>query len=176
MFKLSEGRRGKRRKLRFSFGRRSMDILDFIRPRKSFDVARSGWRPTAQSVNESRARWAMHSDNNLLNERFSLLRALAIVFLEGKAEGTSRCYLRLLWAMRIFFFPSELRRFRYLPLNSHLDDHARSDPLYFLVHKYYISKHFTLRQRLRSALDHHEFELRNFTESIIDKFIHRTGY
>lgn len=137
--------------------------LDFIRRRKSFDVARSGWRPTAQSVNESRARWAMHSDNNLLNERFSLLRALAIVFLEGKAEGTSRCYLRLLWAMRIFFFPSELRRFRYLPLNSNLDDHARSDPLYFLVHKYYISKHFTLRQRLRSALDHHEFELRNFT-------------
>jgi uncharacterized protein VirK/YbjX len=37
------------------------------------------------------------------------------------------------------------------------------DPLYFLKHKYYLSKHFTLRQRVQSAMLHHEHEMQNYS-------------
>ena len=39
----------------------------------------------------------------------------------------------------------------------------KHDPLYFLVHDYYISKRFTLRQRVRCAINHHEHELECYT-------------
>ena len=42
--------------------------------------------------------------------------------------------------------------------NKLLNPSIPHDPLYFLVHTYYLSKRFTLRQRLRCAMDHHEYE------------------
>jgi uncharacterized protein VirK/YbjX len=38
----------------------------------------------------------------------------------------------------------------------------RRDPLYFLAHHYYMSRKFTLRQRVDVAMIHHQFELRAY--------------
>jgi uncharacterized protein VirK/YbjX len=38
----------------------------------------------------------------------------------------------------------------------------RHDPLYFLAHTYYISRRFTLRQRVEVAMSHHEYELQAY--------------
>ena len=38
----------------------------------------------------------------------------------------------------------------------------RHDPLYFLAHNYYMSKKFTLRQRVQTAMNHHGYELENY--------------
>ena len=49
----------------------------------------------------------------------------------------------------------EILKKLYNPTRTH-------DPLYFLVHNYYISRHFTLWQRVQSAVTHHQFELNNY--------------
>jgi uncharacterized protein VirK/YbjX len=39
---------------------------------------------------------------------------------------------------------------------------GRHNPLYFLANRYYISKKFTLRQRVDVAMGHHKYELRTY--------------
>jgi uncharacterized protein VirK/YbjX len=39
----------------------------------------------------------------------------------------------------------------------------KQDPFYFLAHNYYLSKRFTLRQRVDVAMRHHEYELQTYT-------------
>ena len=38
----------------------------------------------------------------------------------------------------------------------------KHDQLYFLSHKYYVSRQLTLRKRVQSAMEHHKYELTNF--------------
>jgi uncharacterized protein VirK/YbjX len=94
----------------------------------------------------------------------SMLKAIAIVYREELLEGTAcSSILRFLAALRIFLFPCTMCKFHFMELISKLyDPRLKHDPLYFVVHKYYISKQFTLRQRVQAAMDHHEYELKNY--------------
>jgi uncharacterized protein VirK/YbjX len=95
----------------------------------------------------------------------SILKALSIVCHE---EGAGRktgygAFLRVLAALRILLFPKSMLEFHSMELTSKLRNPARKhDPLYFMIHNYHISKRFSLRQRVRVAMDHHQYELHNF--------------
>ena len=93
-----------------------------------------------------------------------MLKALTIVYQEGLAAGTHySSILRLLAALRILLFPHGVLQFHSMEILKKLYNPMRThDPLYFLVHNYYISRHFTLSQRVQSAITHHKFELKNY--------------
>src|SRR5271165_5122333 len=105
-----------------------------------------------------------------------MLKTLTIVYREGLAEGTYYFpMLRFLAALRIMFFPNTLVRFNSMKLMSKLYNPTRKhDPLYFLVHDYYISRRFTLRQRVRCAINHHEHELESYTDEYARQ-VYRSG-
>ena len=94
-----------------------------------------------------------------------MLKTLTIVYREGLEEGTYFYpVLRLLAALRIMFFPNTIIRLNSMKVMAKLYNPTRKrDPLYFLVHNYYMSKRFTLRQRVRCAIIHHEYELESYT-------------
>ena len=46
------------------------------------------------------------------------------------------------------------------------------DPFYFLQHKYYLSKRLTVRQRIESAITHHSYEAKRFSE-VYEREIYR---
>ena len=71
--------------------------------------------------------------------------------------------LRLLAASRILFFPRLLLRYLKINIWRKLKCGTREhDPMYFLVHKYYLSKRLTVKERIQSAIEHHAYELKNF--------------
>jgi uncharacterized protein VirK/YbjX len=94
----------------------------------------------------------------------SMLRALSIVCHEEVRERTTySAFFRVLAALRIVLFPNMMFKFHSMELTLKLYNPVRKhDPLYFLSHNYYISKHFSLRQRVQAATDHHRYELLNF--------------
>jgi uncharacterized protein VirK/YbjX len=94
-----------------------------------------------------------------------MLQAFTIVYREELAAGTRvSSVLRLLAALRIIFFPRTARQLESMQLLAKLYNPKRKhDPLYFLAHKYYIAKHFTLRQRVQIAMNHHKYELEAFS-------------
>jgi uncharacterized protein VirK/YbjX len=94
-----------------------------------------------------------------------VLKALIAVYREGLAEGAFYYpMLRCLAALRIMFFPNAIIQFNSLELLDKLRHPTRKhDPLYFLVHDYYISKKFTLRQRVQVAMIHHKHELEAYS-------------
>jgi uncharacterized protein VirK/YbjX len=94
-----------------------------------------------------------------------MLKALTTVYREGLAEGTYySSILRFLAALRIMFFPITITRFHSMKIMTKMYNPERKhDPLYFLVHHYYLSKKFTLRQRVQTAMNHHEYELANYS-------------
>ncbi len=89
-----------------------------------------------------------------------MLKTLTIVYREGLEEGTYFYpVLRLLAALRIMFFPNTIIRLNSMKVMAKLYNPTRKrDPLYFLIHNYYMSKRFTLR-----AINHHEYELESYT-------------
>jgi uncharacterized protein VirK/YbjX len=93
-----------------------------------------------------------------------VLKALTVVYREGLAEGThSSPILRFLAALRIMFFPNTIVQFRSMEIMFKMYNPVRRhDPLYFLAHNYYMSKKFTLRQRVQTAMSHHGYELDNY--------------
>jgi len=106
-----------------------------------------------------------------------VLKALTVVYREGLAEGTydSRI-LRFLAALRIMLFPSTIIQFHSMKLMMKLNNPARKyDPLYFLVHHYYVSKQFTLRHRVQVAMSHHEYELENYSDEYARKVYRSDG-
>src|SRR5271154_702457 len=107
-----------------------------------------------------------------------MLKELTIVYQEGQAERTPYTpLLRLLAGSRIMLFPNTIFQFRAMELTSKLYNPTRNhDPLYFLVHNYYISKKFTLRERVRSAMNHHRYELNNYNCEYASKCIDRMEY
>jgi uncharacterized protein VirK/YbjX len=63
-----------------------------------------------------------------------------------------------------------------MKLLSKLDSPMRTvDPLYFLAHKYYISKYLTLSQRVKIAMDHHEYERECYSPEYAAKVYHSDG-
>jgi uncharacterized protein VirK/YbjX len=94
----------------------------------------------------------------------SMFNALVIVYREEFVDGNIySSIIRFLAALRIMLFPNTMRKFHSMELISKL--HSRNqkhDPLYFLTHKYYISKQFTLQQRVQAAMDHHKYEFENY--------------
>jgi hypothetical protein len=101
----------------------------------------------------------------------SLSVALATVYREEPADGTAYyATLRLLAASRILLFPSAMVKFNSLAILAKLyNAKNKHDPLYFLNHKYYLSKKFTLRQRVQAAMDHRNHE----SKEPLAKFIER---
>jgi hypothetical protein len=92
-----------------------------------------------------------------------VLKALTIVYREELAQTQATFYsgiFRCLAAARILLFPKAIVQFKSMKLMGKLNHPARKhDPLYFLVHHYYISRQFTLRQRVGVAMQHHKYEL-----------------
>ena len=107
----------------------------------------------------------------------SMLKALSIVYHEEIAEGTAySTFFRFLAALRIVLFPNTMFKFHSMELTSKLDNSIRTcDPLYFLVHKYHISKHFSLRQRVQAAMDHHKYEIQNYNSEYARQVYHSDG-
>jgi uncharacterized protein VirK/YbjX len=94
-----------------------------------------------------------------------MLRAFTIVYREELAVGTRlSSLLRSLAALRIIFFPKMVSQLESMQILTKLYNPKRKhDPLYFLAHKYYVSKRLTLRQRVQTALNHHKYELEAFS-------------
>jgi uncharacterized protein VirK/YbjX len=49
------------------------------------------------------------------------------------------------------------------------------DPMYFLVHKYYLSKRLTVKERIQTAIEHHAYELKNFNRMYESDVYRGTG-
>ena len=92
-----------------------------------------------------------------------ILKALTIVYREERAQTEGTFYSairRCLAAARILLFPNTIAQFNSMNLMGKLNHPTRKlDPLYFLAYRYYISKQFTLGQRVQVAMDHHKYEL-----------------
>jgi uncharacterized protein VirK/YbjX len=99
-------------------------------------------------------------------DNIHVLEALAIVYHEELAQPRRTFYypiLRSLAAARIIFFPNAIAQFCSMKLIGKLRHPTRKhDPLYFLAHNYYISRKFTLRQRVEVAINHHKYELHEY--------------
>jgi len=93
-----------------------------------------------------------------------MLRELTIVYREGRRElNNFYMAVRLVAALRFLLFPNTLFQFYSMQITKKLCNPTTHDPLYFLVHTYYLSKRFTLRQRLQSAMNHHEYEFKQYS-------------
>ena len=92
-----------------------------------------------------------------------MLKVLTIIYREELALAQATFYspiFRCLAAARILLFPKTIAQFKSMKLMGKLKHPTRKhDPLYFLVHHYYISRQFTLRQRVDVAMEHHKYEL-----------------
>jgi uncharacterized protein VirK/YbjX len=92
-----------------------------------------------------------------------VLKILTTIYSEELAQPQATFYfaiLRCLAAARILFFPKAIAQFKTMELMKKLNHPTRKqDPLYFLVHHHYISRQFTLRQRVDVAMEHHKYEL-----------------
>jgi len=106
-----------------------------------------------------------------------MLKALTIVYQEGLAAGTHySTMLRLLAALRILLFPHGVLQFHSMEILKKLYNPARThDHLYFLAHNYYISRRFTLWQRVQSAITHHQFELKNYNSEYARQVYRSSG-
>jgi uncharacterized protein VirK/YbjX len=87
---------------------------------------------------------------------------LTIVYREERARTERPFYsaiVRLFAAARILLFPDTIAQISSMKLMRKMNHPTRNhDPLYFLVYRYYVSKKFTLNQRVQVAMDHHQFE------------------
>lgn len=70
---------------------------------------------------------------------------------------------RLMAASRILWFPSKLRRLSSLNfMKPYFSAEKKRDTFFFLAHDYYLSKAFTLAQRIDCAVAHYGFEGKNY--------------
>ena len=86
-------------------------------------------------------------------------------------------FFRVLAALRIVLFPNAMFKFHSMELTLKLYSPLRQqhDPLYFLTHKYYISKLISLRQRVQVAMDHHKYEFQNYDNEYVRQVYHSDG-
>jgi uncharacterized protein VirK/YbjX len=108
----------------------------------------------------------------------AILDSLITVYREECDQASATLWspaLRCLAAARILLFPKTVAQFNSMKLNHKLSHPARRhDPLYFLAHNYYISRRFTLRQRVGVAMCHHEYELQAYNSNYARQ-IYRSG-
>jgi uncharacterized protein VirK/YbjX len=79
-------------------------------------------------------------------------------------KGPLSALLRLILICRIFIFPRLLQKYLRLGIWRKLACKTRKhDPFYFLQHKFYLSRRFTVKQRIESAITHHEYESRRYS-------------
>jgi uncharacterized protein VirK/YbjX len=100
-----------------------------------------------------------------------ILTALKIVYREelGRPQGTVySAIIRLINGARILLFPRAVDQINSMNVIGKLKHPTRNhDPLYFLVYRHYISKRFTISQRVQVALDHHKYESRFYNSEYI---------
>jgi uncharacterized protein VirK/YbjX len=71
--------------------------------------------------------------------------------------------IRLLAACRVFLFPSQLKRLWSLHFMQPYFSHAtHRDTFFFLTHHYYLSRYFSLAQRVDCAISHYTYEGQNY--------------
>ena len=103
---------------------------------------------------------------SMLEKIIPVLKALATTYREEAAQPQGTFYspiVRCLAGARILCLPSIIVQCNSMKLIQKLRHPTRRhDPLYFLVHNYYVSRRFTLRQRVDVAMNHHKYELRAF--------------
>jgi uncharacterized protein VirK/YbjX len=91
-----------------------------------------------------------------------ILKALQVSYREelARSDGTVFSAIkRAINGVRILFFPRTIAQFKSMNLMEKLKHPTRDhDPLYFVVYRYYISKQFTISQRMQTAIDHHQYE------------------
>jgi uncharacterized protein VirK/YbjX len=108
-----------------------------------------------------------------------MLDALAIVYREelARPEGTIYSAIRrTMTGARILLFPRIVEQYKSMNLLKKLKHEIRShDPLYFIVYRHYISKKFTVSQRLQVAIDHHRYESIVFNREYLRKIYTSDG-
>ena len=113
-----------------------------------------------------------HAVGDLLRERWPYITMKS--FEANKPQAFFP--LRLLAASRILFFPRLLLRYLKINIWRKLKCETRKhDPMYFLVHKYYLSKRLTVKERIQSAIDHHAYELEDFNRMYESDVYRRIG-
>jgi uncharacterized protein VirK/YbjX len=71
--------------------------------------------------------------------------------------------MRLLAACRILYYPSKLKRLWSLNfMSAYFAGQPKRDSFFFLTHNHYLSRYFTLAQRVDCAISHSSFESRNY--------------
>jgi hypothetical protein len=78
--------------------------------------------------------------------------------------------IRCLAAARILFIPNAIVQFNSINLLKKLNHPTRNcDPLYFIVYRFYLSRHFTIKQRVEIAINHHKYELSVYNCKYMEK-------
>jgi uncharacterized protein VirK/YbjX len=71
--------------------------------------------------------------------------------------------IRLIAATRILSFPSKLKQLWSLNfMRPYFSNDENRDTFYFLTHDYYLSRYFTLAERVDCAISHYSFEGENY--------------
>jgi uncharacterized protein VirK/YbjX len=108
-----------------------------------------------------------------------IFKALLVSYREALArpEGTGFSAIkRVINGVRILFFPRKIVQLKSMNLMGKLKHPTRDhDPLYFVVHRYYISKQLTVRERIKIAVDHHHYESLFFDGEYIRKTYRSDG-
>lgn len=108
-----------------------------------------------------------------------ILKALTILYREELARPDRPFYSTLIRSIngaRLLLFPRAVKQFNSLNLVAKLKHPTRShDPLYFLAYRSYVSRQFTLTQRVQVAMDHHEYESRFYNSEYISKAYRSNG-
>jgi uncharacterized protein VirK/YbjX len=114
-------------------------------------------------------------------EQSIMLKVFTIVFNEELAKSDSvltslRAFLRLLAASRIIFFSDVVLKYKQLCVLEKLFNPIRMwDPLYFAVHKFYLCRSFSFRERLQCAMYHHEYDQHNYKLEYFDQIYSSDG-
>jgi uncharacterized protein VirK/YbjX len=108
-----------------------------------------------------------------------ILQALTTVYREELARTDRPFYsviVRYFAAARILLFPGAITKFNSMNVLRKLNHPTRNhDPLYFLVYRYYISKKFTLGQRVKVAMSHHQYETQFYTREYTRQVYRSSG-
>ena len=91
------------------------------------------------------------------------------------AEGRRQLFLplRLMGTVYVLVYPRYLLKYLQLRIWQKLLCKTREhDPFYFLQHRHYLSRRLTVRQRVESAIAHHEYESKNYSANY-EKLVYR---
>jgi uncharacterized protein VirK/YbjX len=111
-------------------------------PRAKFRQVRSGWRGVLAVV-----------------QPLMPIKGSARVFIPTRGSWL----VRLMAACRILLFPLKLKQLWSLSfMRPYFSDEKKRDAFFFLTHNYYLSRYFTLAQRVDCAITHYSFERQNY--------------